>query len=548
MARRRRYLRVLDRLPAPLIAAAPGLALIVLTVAFTAPLLLEDRMFLRDLEGDSIATVWYYDLITRSLPELPTHLLAFDWPEPHLRSAEFPAYFSALLAAPWFASLGWQLGFAMTQAAALAAAVGGAALMARGLGSRGVGVLVAGGLALFCRNLWFTVHASQLNAAWPGLALGALGALLWQLEPDLPRGRRIALAVTAALLGWLASEIYPPYLAFLAPAGAALILLSRRLDRGALAWVAASVVPVLLYRYGSMMELAASRPDAACDACFDVLHSVDLGALALAGDPGVGFARPGLYLTSWIGLPLVLAHARRWRLLAAALALVPLVLLSLGSCPRLDEVPLPSLRTLEAWADLWCGAQALTDLSRAATAAALAAGVLAGVGVEALRPSWGRWLAAALLLTPAGWLTASELAQPRNWTPASIPPAGRFLAEAPAGAAVELPYDQSSQFLSALAAPGRARVNPLKEGFVSARGEDLAWLHALGGGQLPERPRVATLAELGVRWVLYEPVRCGSRSARCPAGMEAWLRETFGEPRVIDDGALLVWEIAGVEG
>jgi len=559
MARRRRYLRLLELLPAPLRSllagedsrlarAAPWLALAALTAAVTAPLLLEERMFLRELEGDSIVTVWYYNLITASLPDLPTHLIAFDWPNPHPRTAEFPAYFSALLAAPWFALLGWQQGFAVTQASAVAVAVGGAALMARGLGARGSGILVAGGLALFTRNLWFTVHASQLNAAWPGLALGALGALLWQLEPELPRARRVALAVTAALLGWLASEIYPPTLAFLAPAGAALFLLSGRLRPRALAWVAAAVLPVLIYRYAGMMEMAASRPAQDCGACFDALHAVDLRALALTRDPGIGFTRPGFYLTSWIGLPLVLLHAGRLRLAAAALALAPLVLLSLGSCPQLGGEPVAALRTLESLKDFWCGARSLSDLSRAATAAALAAGVLAGVGLEALRPRWARLLTAALLLGPAGWLTVSELERERNWTPVSPPPAGRFLADAPAGAAVELPYDQSAQFLSALTAPNRPRVNPLKRGHTPAGGEELVWLNTLGGGALPDAAPLETLVAHDIRWVLYEPGRCAGISARCPEGMEGWLRETFGEPRAYEDGALLIWEVGGSGG
>ncbi|CAN0454394.1 unnamed protein product, partial [Ectocarpus fasciculatus] len=157
--------------------------LLALIAAACAPLLLtRDALFIGGLHGDMIATIWFYDLVGRSLPEIPAALSTFDWPAPYDVTQEFPTTVEAVLGGTWLRWQGWVDGWGEVQSTILAVNALGAALLAYAAGCRGAGVFLAGGLSLLCRQLWFDLVGARLNAAWPGLAMGALGCVLLLLE------------------------------------------------------------------------------------------------------------------------------------------------------------------------------------------------------------------------------------------------------------------------------------------------------------------------------------------------------------------------------
>ncbi|MEC8423679.1 MAG: hypothetical protein VX000_07870, partial [Myxococcota bacterium] len=112
-----------------------------------------DAAFAGKLSSDNVVSMWFYDVASRSLAQgtWPEILSDFNHPRPWPRIKEFPALMDAVLAAP----VGWLLDYPHQWNATLGLAVLvngiGTALLARGAGARGVGLVVAGCLGALCR-------------------------------------------------------------------------------------------------------------------------------------------------------------------------------------------------------------------------------------------------------------------------------------------------------------------------------------------------------------------------------------------------------------
>jgi hypothetical protein len=197
----------------------------------------------------------------------------------------------------------------------------------------------------------------------------------------------------------------------------------------------------------------------------------------------------------------------------------------------------------------------LHDFSRFAGVATLVAGVMLGVGLDALGSrSWLRWAVAALggcaLLGHVQWVVLSERLSPTKWHDAAPPATAGFLSALPEedrGPAAELPFDRKRQFLSVIGAPEPPRLNPLRPGDnPPVRQSGVEWVYALGFGRLQDLPVNPELDPTWVRWVFFDANRCtggGVRPSACGAEVQRSLRETLGSPRTLADGTL-VWSVA----
>ena len=115
----------------------------------------------------------------------------------------------------------------------------------------------------------------------------------------------------------------------------------------------------------------------------------------------------------------------------------------------------------------------------------------------------------------------AQLSRSSSWLAVPLLATTDFLNEAADGPVVELPFDRRVQFLSALQAPGRKRVNTLNtkpRGYSSAyqirpgdeRYPFVGWLIGIGRGEpLGERPTLEEVSQSGVRWVVWDGERCG---------------------------------------
>ena len=153
-----------------------------------------------------------------------------------------------------------------------------------------------------------------------------------------------------------------------------------------------------------------------------------------------------------------------------------------------------------------------------------------------------------------------------NWSASPKTASAAVLADAGPGAVVELPYDQRYQFLSILQSSQHPRVNTLRpaqrspnvwrgrvDGISGRRSvvrSVIEWFDDLGRGLTTEAaPARAEIAEAGIRWVIFEPMRCKEegpfvKQAACSDEVLQTLKAALGSGRELGDGAR-VWEIAG---
>jgi hypothetical protein len=528
-------------------------------VALTNDLWLDRSvLFAGRLSTDTMLTAWFHQRVAEGA--VPETLDDFDFPSPYETAREFPSTADAVLLRPLVQALGFPGYWNVAVALAVGIAGLGCAAVAGALGAGPRGVLIAGLLGALCRPIWFEALSARFNAIYPGLVL--LGAAVGAWAARHPGPLRWPAMGLGVLLGVAGLWVYPPWAVLLLPlllvlgvravrggdtAGRALLAAGVLVAGGLLAWLLPETASA---RVGGQQCLRLSCPD--------LVHSVDAAALVrVAVEPWEGLARGGLYLAPWLLAPLALLR-HRWAgglLLAAALGGA---LLALGPCPQLDEAPvLQGLYAHDpaASSDLWCVLARVTDYGRFAGAAGLSLAVLSGLGVDALG-SGGRvrqGLAWLLGIGAVAWVATVHLTamnDPRRWHAPEVPGPAVFLQQADPGVAAELPFDRRDQFLGVLAAPGRPRVNPLKARPRPGSGDPVVdWLQALGTGETAPPPTAEALSATEVRWVLWDPSRCGVPSvpeAACdPANVDA-LVAVLG-PSVWAEGGVLAFEVPGEE-
>ena len=522
----------------------------------------DDRLF-GGFTGDRIKSQWYYDYVARVVigERSPWWLEDFNFPEPALRGRQFPALADALLAAPAGILLDWPRQWGAVQLMVLVGNGLGFAALARALGAGGLGLTLSGVLGVGFLPMWRELQLGRLNSAWPGLVALGLAVVLHATRPDGGSLlRRAPWVLPIALLGALAGVIYPPFLLMLAPFGGVALLphLRRKSLWGwgvvlvgiclaiGLAWPDL----VLLRRVPRSVDLLAEgecpRPENVLPLGRWLVTRLPLGQFPVQAAVG---------LFTWVGAPLALAApGRRLLVFTGLLSMLFFALLGLGACPSwLDGQPLVSLE-----GDLAGLARSAAtrlaqvhDHSRFGVMAALIGAVLTGIGVDAIgqRGRPGRLIAALLALSLGGgaawqgWRLVMQgdlwSAVPRSASAAVI----RTLAPSPL---IELPFNPSWRFISALQAPGPRRVNPLDDiNRPPQRDPAAAWLYELGHGTVGEPPQLAAFDRSEVRWALWEQGRCTSPqtlAAACDAAVLAALRATLGQPE-IREGGVLLWDL-----
>jgi len=513
-----------------------------------------ERVFAGKFSSDNAVSAWFYSTVAHGVRRGADlqHLTDFNWPRPHPRTVEFPGITEALLAAPLTWLLPWPLSWGASQSLAVLTAGLGAGLLARALGCRGVGVVTAGLLGVLARPVWKDLVMARMNAVWIGLAIAALALTVAATRTGGP-----VRVVAAAVLGAVAAMVYPPYLVILVPAGLALVgaELPRAGWRGG-ARLALCVIGALAVAGPELLRLLDARAavvDCAqlgCPEIYSRLTAIDL--VRRWPEPVQGLSLPGVPAGAWALAPLALLGPRRRAV--PLLALVgALLLLALGPCPQLSEgVPLD----WRAWGPLasglpavWCAAWPINDFGRFATAAALLAAALGGIGIEALGRL--RWVgpplalaAATAAIGQAQFTVLSEVLSPDKWHAVSAPLATRALTGS--GPIADLPFDRKGQFLAAITAPGVPRINPLRPEDPPPTGDPfIVWLYALNdGGSLPSPPAPELIRRSGVEWVFFDPTRCVGRPdvrERCQRTLPQALKEALGAPEVTAGG--LGWRV-----
>ena len=543
---------------------------IVAALWFTSPMWTSSELvFAGRLATDNVVTPWFYDFVARSLQSGLDYeaLRGFDYPSPHPREVEFPALADAVLAAPlaWVFDWPQQWGVALSTAVLINAI--SLNLFARVIGAGAIGSLVAGISGVLLRPVWVDLVMGRMNVATPGIAVMAMVFALWAFPVNarsfekyshLQRG---VSALAAAILGVIAAQTYPPFLALLIAVGVPPALMS--IWRGGLLGLLLPVCAAGLALWWSYDLLEAMwfaqyrAQDCSQLSCPDRYNAVAWQDLfRTTAEPTQGLSYSGIQAVFWWILPICLIH-RHNRVVGGLLCIVAIAygMLSLGPCPRLTPLEdltgswVPILKQLAE--PIWCQAAHLHDYGRFATVGAIVLAVLAGLSVDGIvRSKWpfkrvigiglGAWV-----IWSAGEPLWGEYMDPKKWHTVPNSAIVAFLDDKAPSNIVEFPYDRSGQFLSALSAPTHNRMNPLRP--TDPPRSNLVfylWAYQVGRGRKPDVvPDSTDVQKANMQYIFYEPSRC-LQGAVNKAGCDSWvvehITETFGKPKTLAFDTL-VW-------
>jgi len=529
---------------------------------------------------------WIYDFTARELAEgrWPGALTDFDFPFPRgLSETErglFPTVppMDAVLMAPvaWF--LDWPAQWNITVLVAMLLNAAGAVALARSMGCRSLGLVVASGLAVASGPIWLDVFEGRASCMFPGLSLLAMAALFQALPTGLHSSlkRRLAFSLLASSLGWISFVIYPPGVVLWVPlvvlVGLRHVVKRRWTGLKELVLPGIFMVGAYLLALPTLWEMADSAwviqefSHLECPPSGRVLALDELAKMKM-GEPFRGMA-----LGFWILGPFALIEKEGRNFWAACLVLaVGIALLSLGPCPAGSRVSgLSTYGALWSWPILgdtaWWAFSYLHYYDRLAVVACLLLALLSAIGAEAL---WERSKdgnrAAVILFVSAVLLQVTNLhwqsvTDPARWQELNPVETASFLDEAPEGVVVELPFDQQDQFLSILQSSKHQRLNPFRPQSKRYRGRMAKprqfevvwnWFDQLGHGyQADEAPMRADVSAAGLRWIFFDPQRCEREGAwvaapGCSSVIAAQLQAVLGRGRRLGKDGVLLWEVAG---
>jgi hypothetical protein len=526
------------------------IAVAAMSLALAWPLYGFGGLFMQDAANDAIRAPAWHQLVASQLLHLEGlgSLRGWNWPGDQPTVQVMPSTFDGVAVAPLWWALGWPGAWRAEQALAIVINGVGGAWLARAMGARAGGMLLAGVLMALCPVAWREVLLGHPNTAVPGLAAIALATFL---EAVARGGWRIGLAGAA---GALAAGFFPPFLLLLAPPGG-LALLASRPDRrgwmraaGSLGVGALLGAPVLWGMIAMRAEKGVEGFAATCPQPGFVTLGADVAAF---GPPAwVGEIDPWLAAGIWLGLPAV-ALARRSRavLLGWALFACVLAVVSLGPCPSWGPVAGVERSLLLGWTGPLVGV--MNALGRLLIVAHLLLGTCLALAWDApgLRGVAAKVLGALALLGVALPLRG-ELLDHRHYKRVEVSPQAAFLAGVAPAPIADLPWDQAGQFVVALQTPGFPRVNPPTPYVPKYRDDPfVAWLHDLSAGSLPPSPPTpAQAAASGVRWVFHDTRRCDpprmNTLVPCSAAVRSALAQVLGRGRDLGSG-VMVWEVPG---
>ena len=157
-----------------------------------------NHVFVSDLQGDGVITPWIYDFTARELAEgrWPAALTDFDFPFPRGLSETERSLFAtvppidAVLMAPLAWLLAWPAQWNLTVFVAMLLNAAGAVALARSMGCRSLGLVVASVLAVASGPIWLEAFEGRANCMFPGLTLLSMAALFQALPTGLHLSRK----------------------------------------------------------------------------------------------------------------------------------------------------------------------------------------------------------------------------------------------------------------------------------------------------------------------------------------------------------------------
>ena len=527
-------------------------------------------LFMGKPSADNVVTPWFYDFIARAIWDGDSYqyLREFDFPNPQHHTIEFPSVMDAVLLAPIAWIFDWPQQWAWALTATMLINVIAVASFAKVLGLGRWAVAFSGMSVVILRPIWAEMVKGRMNVLMPGLAILAMVGILLCFKRGIDdqkraAGVRVFGVVLAFSMGCVSALVYPPFLLMFLPIGLLVVLpfwknsgfLSILLPiaiAGLAYWAIFDTLWGIYYDNHRVLNCVNLK-------CPDRYNCFAWSNLAL-WEPIYqhGLSLSGLQGASWVLLPFVLLHPKfRWKGLGIGVVAGVYVLMALGPCPNAT----PFERMKSEWIDLispwmesaWCASAHLHDFGRFGMVTGLLLCVCGGISLDIL---W-RFRSRLLKLCSLGigfWILflsyeplMQEILHGSKWHAQPRNVIADFMKKHPEEAIVELPFDRSAQFFSALEAPYVWRVNPIRPNDPPRVEADFYfWIYALGRGQKTDiTPTAEQVKRSGVNWVFFDPSRCeqhGGEVQPCASWIKGELNDVLGEPQMLSFG-VSAWEI-----
>ena len=518
-----------------------------------------DFVFMGLISGDNIASPWFYDFVSRhAYAQQPIDFLVdFNYPTPIARQIEFPNYWDALLLAPLAKFFGFPQFWGVVITVAILINAMSLAVLSRAIGGSPLGIFVAGVFGASMRPVWVDIGFGRMNAVFIGYGVMAMAFVLLSI-PKAKRhwGWTLVFSGLACFFGFMAAQVYPPFLVLLFPIG--VVLLKTRVHRDNWKWLGGPVF-ILFLTYWLVADDLMAMVDSHYRQlncieydCPDAYHRTAFMNFFLFSNNGLStIGLSGYAVVLGLG-SICLRHGQWWLRLSLFALLLLYGVLALGPCPVLYEdtpIQLPSWLSV-LLQPLWCWGLQLHDFARFASVFSVMIIVAISQFASSI-VSYRRWLKLCCFafVGIAGLGNSIQLSleinESRKWHPVDRPTAvPAFLLNQNGEPAVEFPYEKGLHVLSVLHAPKSPRVNPLRlSDKPKSKWVFFQWADRIGRGKKSKQvPNKEQINGSGVRWVFYEPSRCGKRFRHCPEWVLPHLTDVLGEPVELDEGVWM-WDL-----
>ena len=512
---------------------------------FTSPLWQYPRLFFgTELKGDNIKSAHFYDFVGRnswSKNNASDYFSQFDATNSPLITEYFPSIIEAQIMSPFVHLFDWPQHWPIILSASIILNAMSVLLLVYVLGGNRLAMLIASVGMLFLRPIWVDIVGGRINSITPCYALFAFAFILLTLPYSFQGQQRTwnvrcIGTIGAIIFGYISAMVYAPYLLLLIPFGLCFLIQYCRLRsiRDLLAPV--SIIAITFgFCYTDLTTIYMfndTKMSCLAVGCgtkeYSDSSTVDINNLFLYKPQSLTISGMSIFL--WCSVCFVFVVRQKWLFISIPGLSILYGILAGGPCPSWYASNIPLLD------DIWCWSVNMHDLRRFSTIAGSMLLVVLGLGTHEM------WkiivlripilISAFCLLFYMGQTRMTEILSEENWHKI---PTVKVIPElvAKGDFVVELPYDQTIQYLSAMQIPDLTRLNPYQNQRYKAA-PSLQWLQNLGYGNIHTPiPSKSEIAQTQLNWIFYDKSRCTHAldiKAACKETLPSTLVSILGMP------------------
>ena len=510
-----------------------------------------NRVFAEGLSGDTLMSSYYYQIFANSYESgFPVHKLeAFDHPSPHNIQNQFPSTFDAQLLSPIMALASWPSNWAYIHVFILCLCWVSWIFFGWSLGCRGWLLAALGVQGLLFRPMWTQFLLGRYNLVFSPVLLLSMAFLLSSQRKNIQGGENprfirfisYLLFVPVSLWGFL---LYPPFALMLVPFGVYIVVCSTRINKNS-HWRIAAIICIVITLIFPFVQSILSSQSSNIGQCDTSLCPVPATVLTWNRIQPIGqdISLPNLSVAreNWWLIGVSLLFIRSWRHLFILLFPIGFIVFAMGPCP---DIPIGKSHIESIWDTfpfLHCTITYVHDLSRLGMVGLL---LIPFCFILCTKRNLITTFLFILITSHLLWRSQFEIGDsPYWWNTNGKNSIISHVEEYQPSVIVELPFDQSQQFVSAIHYPNIARINPWTlNAKPPLNDESLHFIFEVGYERsIKSTPTKEGFIGLGLNYIYFDKQRCRTSKA-CRDVPEKYMNPILGKPLVLDDGSF-VWSI-----